>query len=98
MTPWNFVLDFKEFVLDFTYLSLFLIFGTIFRRYIPFFRNFLIPNNIIAGFAALILGPQILGALWRALGLPSFGVVPLDSDRLGIYVYHLLAITFISMG
>lgn len=98
MTPWNFVLDFKEFVLDFTYLSLFLIVGTIFRRYIPFFRKFLIPNNIIAGFAALILGPQILGALWRTLGLPSFGVVPLDSDRLGIYVYHLLAITFISMG
>lgn len=98
MTPWNFVLDFKEFVLDFSYLSFFLVIGTLSRRYIPFFRKFLIPNNIIAGFAALLLGPQILGALWRALDLPAFAVVPLNSDRLGIYVYHLLAITFISMG
>jgi len=98
MTPWNLVVDLKEAVLDFTYLSLFLVVGTMFRRYIPFFRRFLIPNNIIAGFAALILGPQILGALWRALGMPSFAVVPIDSSRLGVYVYHLLAITFISMG
>ena len=98
MTPWNFALDLKEVVLDFAYLSLFLVAGTIFRRYVPFFRKYLIPNNIIAGFAALILGPQILGAFWRALDLPAISVVPLDSDRLGIYVYHLLAITFISMG
>jgi glutamate:Na+ symporter, ESS family len=97
-TPWNFTLDLKHVVLDFAYLSLFLVIGTMFRRYIHLFRKFLIPNNIIAGFAALIFGPQILGAIWRALSMPEFGVVPLNSDRLGIYVYHLLAITFISMG
>ncbi|MDZ7796096.1 MAG: sodium/glutamate symporter [Candidatus Marinimicrobia bacterium] len=98
MTPWNLILDLKEVVLDFTYLSLFLVVGTLFRRYIPFFRKYLIPNNIIAGFMALFLGPQILGELWRTLGLPGMSVIPFDSDRLGIYVYHLLAITFISMG
>jgi len=98
MTPWNFAIDLKEVVLDFTYLSFFLVLGTMLRRYVPFFRKFLIPNNIIAGFLALIFGPQILGAIWRAVGLPGMVVIPLDSARLGIYVYHLLAITFISMG
>ncbi|MCK5817121.1 MAG: hypothetical protein KAH15_03875, partial [Candidatus Marinimicrobia bacterium] len=98
MTPWNFALDLKEVILDFAYLSFFLVLGTMLRRYVPFFRKFLIPNNIIAGFLALILGPQILGAIWRAVGLPGFAVIPLDGARLGIYVYHLLAITFISMG
>ncbi|MCK4813059.1 MAG: hypothetical protein KAT14_03895, partial [Candidatus Marinimicrobia bacterium] len=65
MTPWNFALDLKEVVLDFAYLSLFLVVRTLLQRYIPFFRKFLIPNNIIAGFCALILGPQILGAIWQ---------------------------------
>ncbi len=98
MTPWNFALDFKEVVLDLAYLSLFLVIGTLLRRYVPLFRKFLIPNNIIGGFLALILGPQILGGIWRAVGLPGFAVIPLDSARLGIYVYHLLAITFVVMG
>ena len=98
MTPWNFALDLKEVILDFTYLSLFLVLGTMLRRYVPFFRKFLIPNNILAGFAALIFGPQILGAIWRAVGLPGMAVIPLDTGRLGIYVYHLLALTFITMG
>lgn len=98
MTPWNLAVDLKEVVLDFAYLSLFLVVGTMLRRYVPFFRKFLIPNNIIAGFLALILGPQILGEMWKALGMKGMAFVPMDSTRLGIYVYHLLAITFISMG
>ena len=77
MTPWNFALDLKEVVLDFAYLSFFLVLGTMLRRYVPFFRKFLIPNNIIAGFLALIFGPQILGAIWRAVGFPGFAVTPL---------------------
>ena len=97
MTPWNFAIDLKEVVLDFTYLGLFLVVGTLLRRYVPLFRKFLIPDNIIGGFAALFLGPQILGALWRVLGLKGMPIIPLASDRLGIYVYHLLAITFITM-
>ncbi|KUK92874.1 MAG: Na+/glutamate symporter-like protein, partial [Marinimicrobia bacterium 46_43] len=76
----------KDVVLDFTFLSLFLIAGTVLRRYIPFFQRFLIPNNIIGGFIGLILGSQVLN------------IIPLDGDRLGMYVYHLLALTFIVLG
>jgi ESS family glutamate:Na+ symporter len=86
MTPWDLTLNLKDVVLDFTFLSLFLIAGTILRRYIPFFQRFLIPNNIIGGLIGLILGSQVLK------------IVPLDGNRLGMYVYHLLALTFIILG
>ncbi|MDD3806415.1 MAG: hypothetical protein PHE86_00075 [Candidatus Marinimicrobia bacterium] len=86
MTPWDLTLNLKDVVLDFTFLSVFLVAGTILRRYIPFFQHFLIPNNIIGGFIGLILGSQVLK------------IIPLNSDRLGMYVYHLLAITFIVLG
>lgn len=86
MSPWVMTVDLKDVVLDFTFLSLFLIVGTIFRRYIPIFQKFLIPNNILGGFFGLILGVDILK------------IIPLDGDRLGVYVYHLLALTFITMG
>lgn len=86
MNPWDLTLNLKDVVLDFTYLSLFLIIGTIIRRYGPFFQRYLIPNNIIGGFLGLLLGPQMLR------------LFSLHSDRLGQYVYHLLALTFIVLG
>jgi len=86
MNAWELSLDFKDVVLDFAWLSLFLIFGTILRRYGKFFQKFLIPNNIIAGCIGLILGPEIIK------------LIPLNGDRLGMYVYHLLAITFVAVG
>ncbi len=86
MNPWSLTLDLKDFVLDFAYLSGFLILGTILRRYIPFLQKYLIPNNVVAGFSGLLVGSQILG------------LIDLDSTRLGQYVYHLLAITFIALG
>ncbi len=86
MNAWELSLDFKDVVLDFAWLSLFLIFGTILRRYGKFFQKYLIPNNIIAGFIGLILGPEIIK------------LIPLNGDRLGMYVYHLLAITFVAVG
>lgn len=86
MTPWDLTINLKDAVLDFTFLGLFLIAGTILRRYIPFFQRFLIPNNIIGGFIGLILGSQVLN------------IIPLDGNRLGMYVYHLLALTFIVLG
>ena len=60
MNPWDFTLNFKDVVLDFSFLSAFLILGTVSRRYGTFFQKYLIPNNIIAGFIGLIIGPQIL--------------------------------------
>jgi len=98
MSPWDLSVNLKDAVLDFAFLSLFLIVGTAMRRYIPVFRKYLIPNNILGGFFALIFGPQILGAVIRALGYTQRAYIPLNSERLGVYVYHLLAITFIAMG
>lgn len=86
MSPWDLTVNLKDVVLDFVLLSSFLVIGTILRRYIKFFQHFLIPNNIIAGFIALILGPQLLG------------ITHITGERLGIYVYHLLALTFIAIG
>jgi glutamate:Na+ symporter, ESS family len=86
MNPWELSVDLKDVILDFTYLSLFLLVGTAFRRYIPIFQKFLIPNNILGGFFGLILGAELLN------------ILPMDGERLGIYVYHLLALTFIAMG
>ncbi|MEA1986983.1 MAG: hypothetical protein U9N76_05795 [Candidatus Marinimicrobia bacterium] len=98
MSPWDLTVNLKDAVLDFAFLSLFLIVGTALRRYVPVFRKYLIPNNILGGFFALIFGPQILGALIRVLGYTQRAYIPLNSERLGVYVYHLLALTFIAMG
>ncbi len=98
MNPWDLSVNLKDAVLDFAFLSLFLLVGTAMRRYTPVFRKYLIPNNILGGFFALIFGPQILGALIRILGYTQKAYIPLNPERLGIYVYHLLALTFIAMG
>jgi ESS family glutamate:Na+ symporter len=86
MNPWDFSLNLKDFILDVTALGAFLVIGTIIRRYIPFFQRYLVPNNIIGGFFGLILSQQVLG------------LITLNEDRLGQYVYHLLALTFIVIG
>jgi len=86
MNPWDFSLNFKDFILDCTALGTFLVIGTILRRYIPFFQKYLVPNNIIGGFFGLLLSQQVLG------------LITLNGDRLGQYVYHLLALTFIVIG
>jgi len=86
MNPWDLDVNLRFVVLDFLYLSTFLMVGTLLRRYVKFFQKYLIPNNLIAGFIALIVGSQ------------GFGWVNLDSERLILYVYHLLALTFIPLG
>ena len=45
----------------------------------------MVPNNILAGFLLL------------AVGTGGFGLIETSSERLGNYVYHLLAIVFIAM-
>ena len=86
MNSWSINLNLQDVILDFMYLSSFLIIGTLLRRYVRFFQRFLIPNNLIGGFAALLVGSQGLG--W----------IDLPSERLGVYVYHFLALTFIALG
>ncbi len=84
--PWNLDVNLKDVVLDFAWLSLLLIGGAVLRRYVRFFQRYLIPNNIIAGFLGLLLGAQLLDIT---------GMAP---ERLGLYVYHLLALVFIAVG
>ncbi|MFH1214185.1 MAG: sodium:glutamate symporter [Candidatus Neomarinimicrobiota bacterium] len=86
MNLWDFTLSFKDMVLDFSFMSVFLIIGTVFRRYGLFFQKYLVPNNLIAGFIGLILGTQILN------------IIPISGERMGLYVYHLLALTFVAIG
>ncbi|HQH57051.1 MAG TPA: hypothetical protein PLW05_10960, partial [Candidatus Marinimicrobia bacterium] len=86
MELWDFTLNFKDMVLDFSFMSVFLIAGTVFRRYGLFFQKYLVPNNLIAGFLGLILGSQVLN------------IIPISGDRMGLYVYHLLALTFVAIG
>lgn len=86
MNPWDLDVNLRFVVLDFLYLSAFLMIGTVLRRYVKFFQKYLIPNNLIAGFLALLIGSQ------------GFGLINLQSDRLILYVYHFLALTFIALG
>ncbi len=86
MKFWQMEVTLVQVIFDFLYMSLFILIGTMARRYIKFFQKFLIPNNLIGGFIALIFSTQILG--W----------IDLPNERLTAYIYHLLALTFIALG
>jgi glutamate:Na+ symporter, ESS family len=73
-------------VKEFLFLSLFFIIAVILKRKIRFLQKFLIPTSIIGGFIGLILGSEILN--W----------ITLDSEKLGLIIYHLMAIGFISIA
>lgn len=86
MPVWEFSFTIKEFVLDFAVVSLLLVVATIARSRITLLQRFLIPSNLIAGFLGLLLGPELLRWL------------DFSPERMGVYVYHLLALTFIGVG
>ncbi len=86
MPVWEFSFTIKQFVLDFAVVSVLLIAATMARSRIPILQRFLIPSNLIAGFLGLILGPELLK--W----------IEFSPERMGVYVYHLLALTFIGVG
>ena len=86
MQAWTLELSVADLFIDFTVISVLLLLATVMRRYITFFQRFLIPNSLIAGFLGLFLGAQVLD--W----------IPLDAERMGAWVYHLLALTFICVG
>lgn len=71
---------------NFFYISLFFVVAIVLKKTIPYLQRFIIPNAILAGFVGLILGPNILN------------IVPLEVDRLGDIIYHLMAIGFISLS
>ena len=86
MSSWTLELTAGEFFLDFAWMGLLLVLATWMRSKIPVFQSYLIPANLIAGALGLVIGANLLG--W----------VDLTSDRLGAYVYHLLALLFIALS
>lgn len=86
MSSWTLDISAGQFFLDFAWLGLLLVAGTYLRYKLKIFQNYLIPANLIAGVLGLILGANVLG--W----------IDLTSDRLGTYVYHLLALLFIALS
>ncbi|NCN04938.1 MAG: sodium:glutamate symporter [Spirochaetales bacterium] len=73
-------------IFDAVILSVLLLAGQILKRKIPFLNTFLLPSAIIAGFLGLLLGSD------------GIGLIHLDQERLGVYVYHLLGLGFISLA
>ena len=77
---------------DFAYVweimvvALFLGIAELLEKNIRLFRRYFIPSAIVAGFLGLLLGPQVLN------------LVPFDADRLGVLVYHLMSVGFISLA
>lgn len=86
MSSWTLDISAGAFFLDFAWMGVLLVVSTYLRSKIGILQKYLIPANLLAGVFGLILGANLLG--W----------IDLTSDRLGTYVYHLLALLFIALG
>lgn len=86
MEAWSLNIQVGDLLIDFSVIGMLILAGTVLRRTVPFFQRFLVPNSLIAGFLGLLLGAEVLG------------ILPFESVRMGAYVYHLLALTFICVG
>lgn len=86
MTAWLLDISLTDLALDFSIFGVLLVLATILRRHIKVLQDFLIPNNLVAGVLGLIVAASFI----------DLGV--LNSERLGAYVYHLLALLFIALG
>ncbi len=86
MEAWTLEASLLELLGDAAVISGTLLVATFMRRRVGLLQRYLIPNALVAGAIGLALGPEILA--W----------VPLSIERMGAYVYHLLALTFICVG
>lgn len=86
MSSWTLDISAGTFFLDFAWMGVLLVLGTYLRSKVKILQKYLIPANLLAGTLGLILGANMLG--W----------IDLTSERLGTYVYHLLALLFIALG
>jgi len=84
MNPWDASISLGSVLLDMSIIGAFLLLATLIRRYIPIVQRSLVPNNIIAGLLALALG--------------TFFSDLISTERMGLYVYHLLGLTFIAVA
>lgn len=65
-------------ILDFMYLSLFLLLGWFIREKVTILQKFFIPSSVIGGLLLLIMGPQILNIVPISEGVskyPSFLII-----------------------
>lgn len=86
MSAWDLRITLGDVMLDVAWIGVLLVIATVLRRYVTWFQDTLIPNNLIAGVLGLIIG------------MNGFGWISLESERLGAYVYHLLALLFIGLS
>lgn len=86
MGSWTLDISAGTFFLDFAWMGVLLVIATYLRSKVSILQKYLIPANLLAGTLGLILGANMLG--W----------IDLTSERLGTYVYHLLALLFIALG
>ncbi|SIS39614.1 sodium/glutamate symporter [Salimicrobium flavidum] len=64
-------------------MGIFLLVGKLIRVSVPLFQSLFLPSSILGGFAALILGPQVLGNLMAPLlGDDSFWATGLFTDSI----------------
>ncbi|MDW7740201.1 MAG: sodium/glutamate symporter [Bacillota bacterium] len=71
-------------VMVFGYMAVMLLIGMLLRASIKFFQNYLIPSCFIGGTIGLIL--------------VNTSVLPLSTDLLETFAYHLFVVSFISLG
>lgn len=86
MSNWDLTFSAGSFFLDFSWLAALLVFAYALRQIIPPLRKILLPANLFAGIIALIVG------------MNGFEFIDLSTDRLGVYIYHLLALLFIGLA
>ncbi|MCC5940754.1 MAG: hypothetical protein JJU37_04365 [Balneolaceae bacterium] len=86
MSSWIVEISAGEFFLDFAWMGALLVLATYLRSKLKLLQEYLIPANLLAGIIGLVVGANLLG--W----------VDLTSERLGTYVYHLLALLFIALS
>ena len=73
-TPWTLLVDVGL-------VSILLLLGKLLRANVRFIQKLFIPPSLLAGFVALLLGPEVLG--WLPL-----------SDNMGTYAGILIALVF----
>jgi ESS family glutamate:Na+ symporter len=86
MSAWSLGITLGELLLDLSWIGALLVLATVIRRYWRPLQEYLIPNNLVAGFIGL------------AIGMNGFGLIDLQTERLGAYVYHLLALLFVALS
>lgn len=75
-----------DFALDAAIVGVLFLVASIVRARSRLIQRLLIPASLLAGFIGFGLGPAVADS------------IPFDTDRMAIYVYHLLALTFIVVG